>query len=86
MHFYTYVVKWYFHTDITTDSGIVVGSNFDEAIKNVMKSYDDIDSISLKSLNWDFENVLPLPNKFIKEIIDQSLKAINEGCGPEEID
>ena len=84
MYFYTYVVKWYFETEITCDSGIVIGSDYDEAMKNIMESYDNIDSVTLNSLNWDFKNILPLPNSFIKSVIEQAEKATNEGCGPME--
>jgi len=76
MHFYAYTVKWYYETELTTNSGIVISNDFDEAIQNIMKSFDDVDSISLDSLNWDFKDILPLPNNFIEEVI----KATNEGC------
>jgi hypothetical protein len=87
MSFFYYKVRWWFESKILTDTGLVIGEDFDDATKNIMRNFDEIDSIQIFSLNWDYSDILPLPNDFMKAFLEAADRAIEgEGVGIEEED
>lgn len=61
MWFYKFTCEWYNEGEVTpsTETGLVVGSDLSEVIKNIEEYFGDT-IISIKLEPWDVENVFSI--------------------------
>lgn len=74
MGFYKFTCKWYNegNATISTEIGLVVGSNLGEAMTNIEVYFGDaIISVTLDP--WDAENVLPVSEKVMSMLEKEML-------------